>query len=143
MMQRVTRRTGFTLMEVLIVVAIIVMLAGGALMGYTAILKKQEIKITETRIEQTRSAVEIFKADMKRYPSADKGLEELVVKPDDEKEAAAWTQYMPRIPVDAWNVELRYELTENSEGDQTFRVYSCGPDRTEGTPDDISIPPKE
>ena len=135
------KRKGFTLIEVLIVVAIIVMLAAGAAVGYRAVYKSAQIDTTKTRIKELESAIEIFHTKLHRYPSADKKLDELITPPEDEKEAANWVKLLDKIPVDAWDKELQYELIDGGENGPTFRVYSYGPDRIEGTDDDI--PPKD
>ena len=134
-------RKGFTLIEVLVVVAIIVMLAGGAAIAVRNYYRGSQIDITKSKIEQVRSAVDAFHLKLNRLPSADKGLQELITVPDEEKEVDTWKQYGPflvdgRIPTDAWGRDLQYELTDSESG-PTYRVYSYGPDGIEGTDDDI------
>ena len=139
MMGRVTRRKGFTLLEVLVVVAIIVLLAAGAVVGYDRVLRGARIDTTKARIRDVENAIEIFQTKLGRYPSADKKLEELLTAPDDEKEAEKWKEFGPlftEMPTDAWGKEFTYELTDSDNG-PTYSIRSCGPDGVEGTDDDI------
>ena len=138
-------RKGFTLIEVLVVVAIIVMLAGGAAIAVRSYYRGSQIDMTKAKIEQVRSGIDTFHLKLNRLPSSDKGLRELVEVPDEEKEVEAWKQYGPflkdgKIPTDAWGRDLQYELAESESG-PSYRVYSYGPDGIEGTDDDI--PTKE
>ncbi|MCL2700843.1 MAG: type II secretion system protein GspG [Phycisphaerae bacterium] len=137
-----SRRTGFTLVEVLIVVAILVMLAAGATVAYRNIYKGAQIETAMSRVGEVRSAVELFHLKIGRYPSKDKGLQELLTAPDDEGEAAIWKNYGPflkdgKITTDPWGTEIQYELTEGDNGEEKFRVFSCGPNRRAGDEDDI------
>ena len=93
---------------------------------------------TKYRIAEMESAIEIFHTKMGRYPSAEKGLLELVVPPEDETEAAKWVKLLDKIPIDTWGTELQYELIDGSDG-PTFRVFSYGPDKIPGTKDDIML----
>ena len=138
-MRRSVNRSAFTLIEVLMVVAILVMLAAGAVVTYNTLFKGAQKDTTTTEVNKVKNLVETFNVKMKRYPSADKGLQELITAPEDEKEAAIWKNFGPllqEMPKDAWGHELKYELTDK-EGSPTFRVYSCGPNGIEGDDDDL------
>jgi general secretion pathway protein G len=122
-------------------IVIVMLLVGVVVMGCETQEEKQieiaQIDITKSRIDEVRDTIEIFCTKMHRYPSSDKGLEELMVAPEDEKEAASWIKLLDKIPVDAWNRPLQYELIDGFDG-PTYRVYSFGPDGIAGTDDDIS-----
>jgi len=141
-MDRVTKRSGFTLMEVLIVVGIVVMLAAGAAVVYKGIFAKQQEKLTLTRIDEAKRAIETFYLTMHRYPSSDKGFQELITAPEDEKEAANWVKLYEEVPQDVWGKDLQYELVEGGSSGTTFRVFSCGPDGIADTDDDLPVKPK-
>lgn len=136
------RRKAFTLIEVLLVVAILVVLMGVGVVGYSKIKKGADIDTTRLLVGNTAEAVKLYYSSMNTYPTDDEGLQALITKPDDEKLAEKWRgPYLEKgIPVDAWSNELKYERLE-STGDDTgpaFRVFSYGPDGQEGTDDDIS-----
>jgi general secretion pathway protein G len=142
-----SRRKAFTLIEVILVVAILVMLAGGAIVGYTAIQKRAEKNYAKTLVAQASNAVNLYRLDMKRLPTDDDGLKALVTKPSDDTEAELWAgPYLKDgvIPRDPWGDELKYKSITRS-GDEMgpeFEVFSYGPDKQEGTEDDISSAPE-
>ena len=143
-----TRRKGFTLIEVLLVVAILVVLVGVGVVGYSKIKEGADIDLTKILVGQTADAVKHYQIQMNKYPTNEEGLQALITKPADQKEAEKWRgPYLENgvIPVDRWNNELKYERLE-STGDSigpAFRVFSYGPDGQEGTDDDISNIPKK
>lgn len=133
----------FTLIEVLLVLAILVLLAGVAVVVYTNVMPKANIKAATAMVDNTESAVEQFQIDLGRFPTQEEGLTVLVEAPEDEDEAEKWGgPYLDEVPTDPWGEELQYEYIEATDGGvASFRVYSLGPDKEEGTDDDI--PQKE
>jgi len=137
------RRKAFTLIEVVLVILILAMLAGASIVGYTKIKERADRDLAVSLVGQAADAVDMFRLHLNRYPTDEEGLQALVQKPDDEKEAEKWSgPYLKNgvIPVDPWNNELKYQLLTSS-GDEIgppFRVFSYGPDGQEGTEDDIS-----
>lgn len=81
-----TSQSGFTLIELIIVVTIVGLLAGIALVNVRHAQRKAAENILKANLTNMRKAIDDFYADKQRYPS---GLQELV----DEK-------YMRRIPLD-------------------------------------------
>ena len=141
-----SRRTAFTLIEVMLVVAILVMLAGVGILGYGGIQDRARRNVAKTLVDQAASAVEMYELDMKQWPSEDEGLRALVTRPTDDRLAEMWSGPYLRdgvIPVDPWGNELRYaRLTATGDGiGPRFHVFSYGPDGQEGTDDDISSAP--
>jgi len=116
---------GVTLVEVLIVVAIMALVAGGVGVGALKYLVKARNETTEANARAIRGGVKTWWID--HDPAACPQLEELV-------SAGTMDRDSPRL--DAWGESWRVEC---SEGDVT--VLSSGPDRQLGTPDDIRIPP--
>ncbi len=131
---------GFTLVEILLVIGIIVVL-GGAI-GIAAFRRAQagaNKKTAGLLVNTVCKQIELFHADMNRYPEDD-GLNELRKKPEDEKEAKKWNgPYLENQPVDPWGQELKYEKVEltEDETDKPYHVWSTGPDKEDGTDDDI------
>ena len=144
-MARINRRQrrnsrGFTLVEILLVIGIIVVL-GGAI-GIAAFRRAQagaNKKTAGLMVSRVSQQIDIFYTDMNRYPEED-GLKELRQKPEDEKEAKKWNgPYLEKTPVDPWGEELKYEKVELSEDETSkpYHVWSTGPDKEDGTEDDI------
>jgi len=138
-----TPSKAFTLIEVLLVIAILVVLGSAAVVGYSKIKERADKDTAAILVSQTAGAVKLYQVHMGTYPETDDGLKALITKPDDEKDAQRWSgPYLEggKIPLDPWRNELKYERIDQS-GDTTkppFRVFSYGPDGQEGTEDDIS-----
>ena len=141
------RRTGFTLIEVLLVIAILLVLGTVSVVAYTGIKKGADTKATKLLVDQTVDAVNLYHLAVNKYPENDTGLQALLTAPDDEAMAEKWRDgggpflKTGKIPVDPWGNELKYSLRETggtTDVGPAFRVFSCGPDGTEGTDDDIS-----
>jgi general secretion pathway protein G len=98
------RHKGFTLIEVLVVVAILSILA-------TLIIPKIFSRPEEARrtkavldIQAISAALEMYHLDNSRYPTTDQGLEALVTKPTADPVPHRWKAggYLDRVPVDPW-----------------------------------------
>lgn len=83
----------------------------------------------EREVQVLTTALERFREDIGRYPTAEEGLEALVQDPGEE----GWTRhYVNLIQPDPWRTPYRYSITENGP-----EVRSAGPDRTFDTDEDI------
>lgn len=124
---------GFTLIEILLVVIIIgilVSLVAPRLAGRSEEARKQA---AHADIEGGISlALDLFEVDSGRYPSR---LDDLITKPSD---GANWKgPYIKKgLPKDPWSTPYvyRYPGSNNSSG---YDLFSAGPDKQEGTQDDI------
>ena len=133
------RRIGFTLIEVLLVIGILVVLGTVSVVVYSRVREGANKDMAKIMVDDTAQAVEMFYTQMNRYPGED-GLKELMEKPDDEKEAKRWHLLLEQIPVDPWGEELKYEKMEVAEDQPTakpYHIWSTGPDKEDGTDDDI------
>lgn len=123
------KQSGFTLLELLVVIGIIAMLVG--LVGPQVIkhLGASKTKTARIQIEELVSALDMYKLDTGQYPTSTQGLESLVVSPS---EALNWNgPYLrkDKVPLDPWNNAYRYDIP-GSHGD--FDLYSFGLDKQEG-----------
>lgn len=124
-MKRVkTDQCGFTLIEILIVVAIIGLIAaliGPNLMGR---LESSKEEIAKAQVEMLSSAVQSFMLDLKRFPNT---LDELVNSPDPLWRGPYLSKQ--RLPKDPWGRDYQYKCP----GDHgPFDLYSLGPEGTLG-----------
>jgi general secretion pathway protein G len=127
---------GFTLLELLVVIVIIGLLAGYVAPRYFAQVGKSEIQVAKAQIESLEKALDQYRLDMRRYPSADEGLQALVTKPEN---APAWSgPYLKKaVPMDPWGRPYAYR-TPGQKGE--FELFSYGRDgRPGGTGDDADI----
>lgn len=137
---RVSHARGFTLIEVLIVIAIIVALAG--LVGVALFSKQKDAKIglCQADMGSLKAALKTFRLKFDRWPTDDEGLEALwnVEKLQDEGDKAKWTKELESpLPNDRWGTAWGYRQVSEHGDTDTFDLWSFGPDKEEGTPDDI------
>ncbi|HOA72901.1 MAG TPA: type II secretion system major pseudopilin GspG [Phycisphaerae bacterium] len=139
------RRSGFTLLEILVVVAIIALLAAFVVPNLIGVSQAQEIKITKTAVSNSgpiAMAIDTFRLDVGRYP---KELSELTQKPDDEEEAKKWNgPYIKDAKdlKDAWQREIKYECP-GKVNESSYDLWSMGPNGQDGDDDDITNYTKE
>ena len=132
------REAGFTLVELLVVLVILVLVAsiiGPRVIGY---LGGARSKTAHVQIESMVTAMELFRIDAGRYPTSAEGLEALV-KPVGS--IPGWNgPYLakPQVPADPWGRPYLYETGgQNNAG---FRILSYGGDGKEGgTGEDADI----
>jgi general secretion pathway protein G len=135
-MRTLSYRNGFTLLELLVVIVIIGLLAGYVAPRYFAQVGKSEIQVARAQIESLEKALDQYRLDMRRYPSAEEGLEALVAKPAN---AQAWSgPYLKKaVPNDPWGRPYVYR-SPGQKGE--FEVLSYGRDgKPGGTGDDADI----
>jgi len=146
MMRRsLTRRPGFTLIEVLLVIGILLVLGTVSVVSYTRIKAGADKNNTTIMVNSTVDAVGYFHNALNRYPTEEEGLAGLLTPPEDEKEAQKWRDgggpwlKDGKIPEDPWGNELKYEPVEDDAGaiGEPFHIWSWGPDGEDGTDDDI------
>lgn len=117
--------TGFTLLELLVVMVIIGLLAGYVAPRYFSQVGKSEIKMTRAQIDAFEKALETYRLDVGHYPNAGQGLEALMDAPAGE---ANWQgPYLKRaVPSDPWGQPYHYRYP-GAHGD--YDLLSTGSDR--------------
>jgi len=129
---------GFTLVEIMIVLAIVVMLF--SFVGVSVIKKFKESKVQGAKIQiaQFSEALQAYYLAHNMYPHTSQGLQALVQKPSVGKVPDNYPEggYLNKkeIPKDPWNNDYVYVC----EDYQNFKISSNGPDGEPGTADDIS-----
>jgi general secretion pathway protein G len=120
---------GFTLLELLVVLAILGLLAaivGPQVLRYLATSRTQTAKV---QIENVSAALDHFQLDVGRYPSTEEGLDALIKPPQG---VANWNgPYLkkPSALLDPWGQKYLYAIPgKHGEVD----VYSLGSDHVEG-----------
>jgi general secretion pathway protein G len=127
--RRIENSAGFTLIELMIVMAIIALLA--AFVGPRLLGKKEqaEAQAARAQIEMFGTALDAFRLDVGRYPTTDEGLEALIRKPSS---ADRWDgPYLRKdlVPTDPWKHPYLYK----SPGDHgAYDILSYGSDGVAG-----------
>ncbi|MCS7062792.1 MAG: type II secretion system major pseudopilin GspG [Methylacidiphilales bacterium] len=129
-------KKAFTLLEIMIVVGIIAIFAAFAInqiAGNVDIAREQR---AESDIKTISTQLRTYEMLNLTLPTTQQGLEALVSRPGGEPQPRKWRQLMTEIPVDPWGEKYvyRYPGTKNTN---SFDLFSKGPDRQEGTADDI------
>lgn len=139
--RRAARRGGFTILELLIVIGIILAIGGIVTVNLMGMRDKADTSLTKVKIQNVGRALDNFKLDMKRYPTEEEGVAVLWDKEllEDEGDAAKWAgPYLQEpSPEDTWGFEWVYRSPSEVEG-VAYDLISVGPDGEEGTDDDLS-----
>ena len=98
-----------TLLEIMIVVAILGMIIGVVGVGVMDRLEKARVETARIEIHGIMDGLEFFYLDQKFYPTSAQGLAALVTNPGDER-IADWPEngYLSRVPKDPWNNKYKY-----------------------------------
>lgn len=129
--RRARRLSGFTLIEIMVVIVIIGLLA--AFIVPTVIGKVDEAKVAKAKgdIQALEAALSIFYLDNSKYPTSEQGLKALVQQPNDPT-IRHWKPggYLERVSKDPWGNEYQYVLPGNHG--KTYDLYSLGADGQPG-----------
>ena len=126
---------GFTLVELLLVLAILTILAGLVLPKFAGRTEQARQTAAQSQIATFKTALDAFEVDNGYYPRGNNGLLDLVQKPAD---AQNWRgPYLESIPLDPWNRPYIYECP-GKHNPASYDILSIGFDGRAGTDDDIS-----
>lgn len=126
--QRV-RATGFTLLELLVVIVIIGLLAAYVGPKYFAQLGKSEVTVAKAQMEAFDKSLDTFRLDVGRYPTSEEGMAALMTAPPTA--AVKWNgPYLKKgVPADPWGNPYQYR-SPGAKGE--YELLSLGKDGQPG-----------
>ncbi len=130
------RTRGFTFLEIMMVVVIIGILMSIVIPRFAGRTRTAKINAAKMAIGNLKTALGAYEMDVGAFPSTSEGLKALVERPSNVPEEDWHGPYMETIPEDPWHQEFIYNYP--GEHGPDFDLMSKGPDRQEGTDDDIT-----
>lgn len=127
------KRGGFTLMEILLVAAILVIMASMATLAFRSLGKSATANLALNEIKLLANGCEMFAITNQRYPNS---LQDLFTLPSGSTKAQWGGPYMKEGDTrDPWGNEYQYSIDNQNE---RVVIKSYGPDQVDGGDDDIS-----
>ncbi|VAX11516.1 General secretion pathway protein G [hydrothermal vent metagenome] len=124
-----TRQSGFTLIEIMVVIVILGILA--AVVVPNIMSRPDEARVSKAKqdIRALSTALDLYKLDNYAYPTTDQGIEALATKPTSAPEPKHFREegYLKKVPLDPWQNPYQY-LSPGEHG--SVDIYSLGPDQT-------------
>lgn len=131
------RQAGFTLLELMVVAAILSLLV--ALVAPKILGRSDDAKVAvaKTQLRNIVSALDLYKLDNGYYPSTAQGLQALVSRPTGYPEARNWKQggYLSSVPQDPWGYEYLY-ISPSAQGE--YELVTLGADGRDGGDNDAA-----
>jgi general secretion pathway protein G len=128
--QKRNKQQGFTLIELMVVVAILGILATIVMTNVVGKDEQARVTAAKTGLAQISNALEMYKLDNHKYPTTDEGLEALVSKSASAKTFPQGGYLKGSLPKDPWGNPFQY-IVPGSNG-RPYDIYSWGADGAEG-----------
>ena len=135
----------FTIVEVMIVLAIILILATLVAVNLKGSSKDAKLGAARIGMRALEKSLKRFEDKFGRYPTDEEGLavlwDKAKLQVENESDTAKWERFVDRADdaeKDPWGTPWGYrQKDENADADDEFNLYSFGPDRQDGTDDDV------
>ncbi len=133
----VKRQSGFSLIEIMVVVVIIGLLAAAIGPNVIGALGQAQGTTVQSDFKAIETALKMYKLDNFVYPSTEQGLEALVSPPETDPVPKNWRSdgYLPELPMDPWDNEYLYSSPGESK---PYEIYTLGADGVRGGVDEYA-----
>jgi general secretion pathway protein G len=129
------QQAGFSLLEIIIVIAIIASLSAVVVVNVVAQQEKANIQQTEIQLKNLGTPLGLYRNDNRSYPTTEEGLDALVDNPGTARNWRGPYVDDENNIVDLWFTPIEYERVGSK-----YKLSSAGPDGEMGTEDDIIVP---
>ena len=132
-------RQGFTLLEVLLVLAILIAIAAMVVPNIVGAADEANKDTTRLNIKAFEAAAQMYKIKNKVWPEGETEDVVMLLMMTEDERGNPTAAFLEKVPTDAWGEMLQYQYPADGTGN-TFKplIYSFGPDRDEGGEDNIS-----
>jgi general secretion pathway protein G len=130
-----TKQQGFTLLEIMLVVSIIVIILGVAISklgNTTGVAKAMRV---QADVQAIKTQLQLYESMNGFYPTTEQGLQALVTQPQNDPRPMRWYQLFRELPKDPWGSDYIYRCPGQKSPD-SYDLFSPGPDRKGDTADD-------
>ena len=129
-------RKGFSLLEIVIAIALLGIIVGAVVTNMDGIFSSGQENVARLFVDETvKTPLMQYRINMGSYPSTEDGLSALVTAPEQRRER--WKgPYVSKLPEDPWGNPYKYRFP-GVKNPSSYDVWSIGPDGQDGTDDDI------
>ena len=128
--------SAFTLLEIMLVVAIIALMMGAGFMFLGPQFQVAQDAKVRSDFQALGQSLELYENLNGFLPTTQQGLDALVTLPQSEPKPARWSQLMKQVPKDPWQSDYVY-VCPGKHNPNGYDIYSKGKDRLADTADDI------
>jgi general secretion pathway protein G len=138
MRERRNDQRGFTLIEVMLVLAILAIIASLTAVAVVRMQRNAYMRAAEAQVKAFKTPLLAYRLDMGDFPATSDALQALRTVPSNAASPTKWNgPYLDsEVPNDPWGNAYRYEYPAKHQTDLPD-IWSLGPDGIDGTEDDI------
>ncbi len=137
--QKSTGRRGFTLIEIMIVLAILAVIIGMVLPNLIQSQREASIRTARIAVKAVEAAAEMYAADHNgEFPAGGQGLDVLMHNGGNDPNWKGPYLKGTKLPTDPWGQPIQYNSPGSHTSDGAPDIWSNGPDKASGTADDIN-----